>query len=582
MDLSRNARLILEMRYLKRDSACKVSETPEEMFRRVAAVVASAEDNYQPGKATDWENRFYQLMTRLEFLPNSPTLLNAGRPSGLLSSCFVLPIADSLADIYRVLAEAAVIHKYGGGTAFSFANVRPAGDSVGELCGVAKGPVALIDVFSTAINYVRQAGVRCGCNSACLPVNHPDILAFIEAKSDGTSAANFANSIIITDEFMEKARNNEEYDLINPRNGAVTSRLNAREVLLRMASNAWKTGDPGFTFIDRINEDNTTPNIGYFETTDPCGGQLLFPYESAPLGTINLSLMLTERNGKCAIDYPHLAEVVHTAVRFLDNVIEVNRYPIKAVEEASLMTRKIGLGVMGFAEMLLKMGIRYNSEQAIEVATELMRFIREEAYSTSSVLAAERGVFPAYEGSSFQRRGMKMRNASCLTMTNTGTTSIIAGTTCGIHPIYSLVMVRNILDGLRLLDIDRYFEETARKRGFFSKRLVKKLLSGTSLQDCNELPEDIRSLFITVSDIAPEWCIRIQAAFQKNMDNAISQTVNFPNDATVEDITKLLFKAHRLRLKGLSVYRDSSRQSQVLCVGGSCLDLAEDYFRREA
>jgi ribonucleoside-diphosphate reductase alpha chain len=581
MNLSRNARLILEKRYLKKDSLGQVSETPEDMFRRVAAVVASAEDNYQPGQVNDWENRFYQLMTRLEFLPNSPTLLNAGRPLGLLSSCFVLPIVDSLPDIYRVLAEAALIHKYGGGTAFSFANLRPAGDPVGELCGVAGGPVALIDVFSTAINYVRQAGVRCGCNSACLPVNHPDILAFIDAKSDGTSVANFANSILITDEFMEKAKNNEEYDLINPRTGAITDRLNAKEVLLRMAYNAWKTGDPGFTFIDRINEDNTTPNIGNFETTDPCGGQLLFPYESAPLGTINLSLMVTEKDGKCAIDYPHLAEVVHTAVRFLDDVIDVNRYPIKAVEEASLLTRKIGLGVMGFAEMLIKIGIRYNSEQAVTVANELMRFIREEAYSTSMVLATERGVFPAFEGSAFQRQGMKMRNASCLTMTNTGTTSIIAGTTCGIHPIFSFAMVRNILDGSRLLDIDRHFKETARAQGFFSRRLVTKLLNGTSLQDCNEIPEDIRSVFITVSDIAPECCIRIQAAFQNNIDNAISQTVNFPKDATVEDISKLLLKAHELRLKGLSVYRDSSRSNQVLCMGGDCLDLVEDHFKRE-
>lgn len=582
MNLSDNARIILNRRYLKKDSTGQVVETPEDMFRRVATVVASPEKKYASAKkAADWAEKFYLLMTRLEFLPSSPTLLNAGRNLGLLSPCFVLPVADKFKDIYRVLAEAALIHKHGGGTAFAFANIRPDGDIVSDLLGVAGGPVKLIKVFAEATNYVRQAGVRCGCNSACLPVNHPDIRKFIDAKSDGVSAANFAINIVISDEFIKKVKNGDDYDLVNPRNGAITGRLNARDVFLHIARSAWKTGDPGILCIDRMNESNPTPHLGNFETTDPCGGQLLLPYESSNLGTINLSLMLTREDSRIRIDYTRLAEVVRIAVRFLDNSIDINKYPVPATKKASLKTRKIGLGVMGFAEMLVKLGIRYDSEQALNIAGELMRFIKDETYLASSQLAAERGVFPSYEGSIFQRNKVaQMRNASCLTLTNTGTTSIIANTTSGIHPIFSLVMVRNILDGLRLLDINRQFEETAKNHGFFSRQLVRKLLSGIRLKDCDEVPEGFRHLLVTAADIQPEWFIRIQATFQKNIDNAISQTVNFPKDASVDDIAELFLKAHELGLKGVSIYRDTSRESQVLCMGDAWLDMVEGYFRQ--
>ncbi len=580
MELSKNAQIILERRYLKKDSTGRIIETPEDMFCRVASVVAAAEKKYaSPEVAAVWEAKFKKLMTNLEFLPNSPTLLNAGRELGMMSSCFVLPVKDSIQDIYRVLAEAALIHKHGGGTAFSFASIRPEGDRVADLQGVASGPVKLIKAFSEAINYIRQAGVRCGCNSACLPTDHPDILKFIEAKNDANVAPNFATSVTVSDDFIRKVTTGEDYNLINPRTGAITGRLNAKEVLLKIAGSAWQTGDPAITFIDHINESNTTPQLGSFETTDPCGGQLLLPYESSTLGTINLTRMLDCENGSYRIDYPRLAEVVHVAVRFLDDVLDANEYPVPAVAEASLRTRKIGLGIMGFAEMLIKLGIRYDSEQAVEVADELMGFIRNEAYSTSTRLAEERGAFPAYEGSTFEHNGgPPMRNASCLTLTNTGTTSLIANTTCGIHPVFSLVMVRNILDGTRLLDINRHFNEIARKADFFSRQLVTKLLSGISLKDCDDVPEEYRRLFVTTADIGPDWCIRIQAAFQKHTDNAISQTVNFPEEATKEDISELFLKVHELGLKGAAIYRDGSRDTQVLCTGSTCLDLVDKHF----
>jgi ribonucleoside-diphosphate reductase alpha chain len=426
MQLSNNAQIILEQRYLKKDGAGRAIETPEDMFSRVASVVAVAEKKYASAEvAAVWEEKFKKLMVNLEFLPNSPTLLNAGRELGMMSSCFVLPVKDSLEDIYRVLAEAALIHKHGGGTAFSLAAIRPEGDKVADVSGAAGGPVKLIKAFSEAINYIRQAGVRCGCNSAALPVDHPDILKFIEAKNDANVAPNFATSVVISDDFVRKVKAGEDYDLINPRNGTATGRLNAKEVFLKTAKSAWQTGDPAVTFIDSINTSNTTPHLGRFETTDPCGGQLLLPYESSTLGTVNLARMTGGEGGNHCIDYPRLAEVVHAAVRFLDDVIDSNQYPVPAVAEASLRTRKIGLGVMGFAEMLIKIGIRYDSEQAAEVADELMGFISSEAYSASAQLARERGAFPAYAGSTFERNGgPPMRNASCLTLTNTGTTSL--------------------------------------------------------------------------------------------------------------------------------------------------------------
>ncbi|MEN8614010.1 adenosylcobalamin-dependent ribonucleoside-diphosphate reductase [Dehalogenimonas sp. THU2] len=580
MKLSRNARITLQKRYLKRDETGRLIEEPEDMFRRVSKTVASAELKYgSPDAASSWDEEFYQMMTRLEFLPNSPTLLNAGQELGLLSSCFVLPVEDSIDGISRTVREAMLIQQYGGGTGYSFSSIRPEGDFVAGYRPAAGGPVKLINVFSESANYIRQAGVRCGCNAASLPVTHPDIMNFIKAKSDGSCSANFATNISITDDFIEKVRRGDNFSLVNPRNGAVTGELSAREVFTTIAQGAWSTGDPGIIFIDRIKESNPTPHLGAFDTTDPCGGQLLLPYESATLGTINLSLMVKRDQNGPAVDFDRLAGIIPKAVRFLDDALDVNRFPFSQVENAALATRKIGLGFMGFAEMLMQLGIPYNSEEALSVADQLMRFFSDTVRRSSEQLAQERGAFPAFPGSIYDHaEGKPIRNASCVTFTNTGTTSIIANTSSGIHPIYSLVMVRNILDGERLLDINEQFERTAREHGFFSRGLVEKLLAGESPQDCLEIPQPHRRILATAKDIEPEWCIRMQSIFQRYTDNAVSQTVNFPKEATVDDIANLFLKAHELGIKGITAYRDTSRDVQVLCTGDACLDVIEGYF----
>jgi ribonucleoside-diphosphate reductase alpha chain len=580
MNLSPNARIILQRRYLKRDASGRIIEEPEDMFRRVARTIATAETRYgDADSAASWGEEFYRMMTGLEFLPNSPTLLNAGRELGLLSSCFVLPVDDSIEGISKALRETMLIHQHGGGTGFSFDSIRPEGDTISGFHQAAGGPVKLVKVFSEVANYIRQAGVRCGCNSASLPVTHPDILNFINVKRDGANSANFAINIVLTDEFIRKVKMNEDYQLVNPRTGAVTGVLSAAEVFHAICRSAWETGDPGVMFIDRINASNPTPQLGTFDTTDPCGGQLLLPYESATLGTVNLSLMVKRDNGLPTIDFERLGEIIPKAVRFLDDALDVNIFPVPEVERASLATRKMGIGFMGFAEMLIQLGVPYDSEEALEIADRLMHFMKEITYRSSELLALERGVFPAFKGSIYDHAGgWPMRNASCLTFTNTGTTSIIANTSSGIHPIYSLVMVRNILDGERLLDINQTFEQTAREHDFFSRSLIDRLLSGQSPRSCEEIPEAFRERFVTARTIEPEWCVRMQAVFQKYTDNAISQTVNFPREATVQDIAAIFLKGHELGLKGITAYRDTSRDVQVLCTGGSCLDVVDRFF----
>ncbi|XUX00053.1 MAG: adenosylcobalamin-dependent ribonucleoside-diphosphate reductase [Dehalogenimonas sp.] len=578
MKLTRNAVTVLNKRYLKRDSEGNIIETPEDMFRRVADVVASAEKSQ--GDREYWSQQFFNMMTDLEFLPNSPTLLNAGGLLGLLSSCFVLPVDDSIESISVTLSQAMIIHKYGGGTGFSFGRIRPKGDLIASCNQTsAGGPLKLIEAFSKATEYVRQAGVRCGCNSASLPVNHPDVLSFIQAKS-GHGAANFATNIEISDDFMEKVKLGGAIDLVNPRNGEICDQIEATRIFDAIAESAWRTGDSGIIFIDRINASNPTPLLGRFETTDPCGGQLLLPYESSTLGTINISRLVKNSSNGVAIDFTRLGELIPKAVRFLDDVLEANRYPFEELTRAAKATRKIGLGIMGFADLLLKMGIRYDSEEALEVADELMRFLSDKTYLASEALVKERGSFPAFGGSVFDLKGGRaMRNASCLTFTNTGTTSIIANTSSGIHPNYAMVMVRNILDGERLLDINPVFEEIARKHGFFSLEVIEELLSGVDPINCKRIPAEFRGRFITARSIEPEWCIRMQAVFQKYTDNAISQTVNFPSSATVDDIKELFLKAYELGLKGVTAYRDLSRDLQVLCTGESCIDVARSQFQ---
>jgi len=569
INLTENALHVLQKRYLKKDKQGKVIETPEELFRRVAQAIASAELIYNPkADVKTWEEQFYQLMANLEFLPNSPTLMNAGRELGQLSACFVLPIDDSMESIFDAVKNTALIHKSGGGTGFSFSRLRPEKDRVGSTGGVASGPVSFMRAFDIATDVIKQGGMRRGANMAILNVDHPDIMKFIEAKDDPTAFTNFNLSVAVSNNFMEKVESNAEYDLVNPRTKQAEGKLNAKEVFDKIVDMAWQTGDPGIVFLDRINQDNPTPKLGNIESTNPCGEQPLLPYESCNLGSINLAKMLRSTNGTAEIDYPRLAEVVKITVRFLDNVIEVNKFPLSQIEKMTKKSRKIGLGVMGFADMLIQMGIPYDSEEALQIASNIMRFISDEAIKASQELAEERGVFPAFKGSIYDiPGGPRVRNASCTTIAPTGTLSLIAGCSSGIEPLFALSYTRNILDGAHLIEVNPYFEKVAKREGFYSEELMEKLSQGAHLSEIDEVPDKVKRIFITAHEISPEWHVRMQAAFQKSTDNAVSKTVNFPQEATREDIAKVYMLAYQEGLKGITIYRDRSRESQVLITG---------------
>jgi len=564
VNLTPNSLKVLEKRYLKKNEDGKVVETVEELFRRVATAIAAAD--LQHGKSEPevmlLEDEFYEMMTSLDFLPNSPTLMNAGQKLGQLSACFVIPIEDSMESIFDAVKHTAIIHKSGGGTGFSFSNLRPHGDIVGSTKGVSSGPISFMTVFDTATEAVKQGGTRRGANMGILRVDHPNIIEFMTAKDDNQRFNNFNISVAITDSFMQAVADDTDYDLVNPRTKKVVKQLRAREVFDQIVNHAWKNGEPGIVFIDRINASNPTPKIGQIESTNPCGEQPLLPYESCNLGSINLAMMVADK----AVDYPKLQKTVWKAVHFLDNVIDVNKYPIKKIEETTKANRKIGLGVMGWADMLIQMGVPYNSDSAITLAEDVMGFIQREARNASTALAADRGVFPNYEGSIYDGK-VRLRNATVTTIAPTGTLSIIASCSSGVEPLFAVSYVRNVMEGTKLLEVNPYFEKIAKERGFWSRDLMERIADAGSLQGFDEIPDDVKSVFVTAHDISPLEHVTMQAAFQKYIDNAVSKTVNFPHDATPKEVEDVYMLAYQLNCKGVTVYRDGSREDQVLSTG---------------
>ncbi|HEX7445591.1 MAG TPA: adenosylcobalamin-dependent ribonucleoside-diphosphate reductase [Methanothrix sp.] len=558
LKLSVNAVEVLKKRYLQRDERGQVVETPGEMFERVAKHVSQAETRYG-GDADYYRPRFLRMMRELDFLPNSPTLMNAGLPLGQMSACFVLPVEDSLPGIFDALKNMALIHQSGGGTGFSFSRLRPKDDVVQATGGVASGPVSFMRIFDTATDVIKQGGRRRGANMGVLRIDHPDILEFIESKSKPGFLENFNISVAATDEFMRSARQGGEIDLINPRTGLATARIQAQELMNLIANSAWRGGDPGVIFIDRINAAHPIP--GLIEATNPCGEQPLLPFESCNLGSINLSRLVK----KGELDWERLGELVSLAVRFLDDVIDMNRFPISRIEEATMQRRKIGLGVMGFADMLIQMNISYNSREAVSTAEELMKFITERARAESASLGEARGSFPLFEESKL-KKWSAMRNSTTTTVAPTGTISIIAGTSSGIEPLFALAFVRNVLEGAHLLEVSPLFEQAAAARGIYTPDLKAELSRKGSVQDIAGVPQDLKDLFVTALDIPPEQHVKIQAAFQKYTDNAVSKTVNLAESATVSDVLKVYNLAYDLGCKGVTVFRYGSR-SQVLYLG---------------
>jgi len=565
-----NAVEVLRRRYLLKDEARRIVETPSELFRRVAHHVAQAEANYgSDSHVQEVEDAFYRLMRNREFLPNSPTLMNAGTPLGQLSACFVIPVDDYVEGIFKALADMARIHQTGGGTGFCFSRLRPRGDLVGSTKGRASGPISFMGIFDKATEVIVQGGRRRGANMGVLRCDHPDIIDFIEAKVDSESLRNFNLSVGVTDRFMRAVAQNRPFDLVNPRTGRSDKRVGAHSLFDLIVNAAWRTGDPGLIFLDHVNRGNPTPQLGSIEATNPCGEVPLLPYESCILASINLDRMTTDDDtgritGKARVDWAKLRDRIHWGVRFLDDVIDVNRFPLESIRVATTANRKIGLGIMGFADMLIRLGIPYGDPAAVAFASRLMRFIRRESLAASGGLARQRGVFPNFAGSIHAAAGRKIRNATVNTIAPTGTISIIAGCSSGIEPLFAVSFVRNVLSGTRLFESHPLFERIARDRGFYSRELLAAVARRPSLAEVKGVPADVKRLFATAFDVTARQHLEIQAAFQRHTDNAVSKTINLPADSTVEDVREIYLLAHRLKCKGITVYRYGSKPGQVL------------------
>ncbi len=570
--INENARIVLERRYQRKDTEGMVYETTKELFWRVAAAIAEEEGKYEKSsyKPATLAKEFYDLMTSYRFLPNSPTLMNAGTGLGQLAACFVLPVGDSIEEIFDAVKHAAMIHKSGGGTGFSFSRLRAKASVVGSTGGVASGPLSFLRIFNCATEQIKQGGTRRGANMGILRVDHPDIMEFIKAKERDGDLNNFNLSIALTENFMRAVEKREEYDLVAPDSGEKVGSLGARDVFNILVQKAWESGDPGIVFLDRINRDNPTPKQGDIESTNPCGEQPLLPYEACNLGSINLGKCYAKgQNGHDAeIDWEELKRIVHLSARFLDNVIDASIYPLPQITETVELNRKIGLGVMGWADLLYQLKIPYNSQTAVDLAERVMKFVHDEARSASKQLAAERGPFPAYAESVFGEANLgPYRNATTTTIAPTGTLSIIGGCSSGVEPLFALSFVRNVMDNDKLVETNPFFDAALKEAGAYSSKLMEEIAKVGSIRKMEHLPEDIRRTFVTSMDVEPIWHLKMQAAFQKYTDNAVSKTVNLPNSATKEEIWDIYWKAYEYGCKGVTVYRDDSKTSQVLCTG---------------
>ncbi len=561
LKLPLNTLLVLKKRYLLKDDERNIIETPGELFRRVARSISEGEKNFKSKKGREEvEEAFYRMMTALEFMPNSPTLMNAGTPLGQLSACFVLPVEDSMAGIFGALKNMAMIHQSGGGTGFDFSQLRPKGDLVASTKGEASGPVSFMSIFNQATGVIVQGGRRRGANMGILRCDHPDIADFIEAKLEENAFSNFNLSVGVTDRFLDAVKKNEGFDLVNPRTKKKVKTMKAKVLFELIIYSAWRSGDPGLVFLDEINRHNPTPQVGRIEATNPCGEIPLLPYESCNLGSINLSKFV--KNG--AVDWESLKGRVEWGVRFLDDVIEVNKYPLPQIQEMTFANRKIGLGVMGFADLLVELGISYADPAAQAMASRIMKFFRQESLKASQALAEERGVFPNHKKSVYPKKNIELRNATLNTLAPTGTISIIAGCSSGIEPLFALSYVRNVLSGKRLYEVNPLFEQELRLREIYSKETLADAGRAGSIQSMKHLPSGMRKVFVTAFDIPPEQHLRIQAAFQKHTDNSVSKTINLPPDATVEDVRTIYLMAQELRCKGITVYRYGTKKEQVL------------------